>query len=88
MRIRRNHKLGVDEARRRADQLAGVLNKQYSLTSSWRGDYLVVTGNGVDGHLLVEEESIEMVIKLGLALKLMEGPIRSFIEKSIDQYLV
>ena len=88
MRIRRNHELGVDEARKRADQLAGVLKEQYSLTSSWRGDYMIVTGNGVDGHLLVEAESIEMVIKLGFALKLMEGPIRSFIEKSIDQYLV
>lgn len=88
MRIRRNHKLGIDEARKRADQLAGVLKKQYSLTSSWRGDYLIVTGNGVDGHLLVEEDSIEMVIKLGFALKIMEGPIRSFIENSIDEYLV
>ena len=88
MRIRRSHKLGIEEARRRADQLVDVLERKYSLTSNWRGDYLVVSGNGVDGHLLVAEESIEMVIKLGFALKLMEGPIRSFIENSIDEYLV
>ncbi len=88
MRIRRSHKLGIEEARRRADQLVDVLERKYSLTSNWRGDYLVVSGNGVDCHLLVAEESIEMVIKLGFALKLMEGPIRSFIENSIDEYLV
>lgn len=88
MRIRRSHKLGIDEARRRANQLVEVLERRYSLTSNWRGDYLVVSGNGVDGHLLVAEESVEMVLRLGLALKLMEGPIRSFIENSIDEYLI
>mgnify|MGYP001811758060 CR=1 FL=1 len=88
MRIRRSHKLGVEEARRRADHIAGHLEKQFSLTSQWHGDYLIVKGNGVDGHLAVEEESIEIVIKLGFALKLMEGPIRSVIERDIDDHLV
>lgn len=87
MKFRRSHELGLDEARRRADKLAEFLRQQYSLTSKWRGDYLVVSGNGVNGHMLVAEESIEMVIKLGFALKLMEGPIRSFIENALDEQL-
>lgn len=88
MRIRRSHKLGVAEARRRADDIAGHLEKQYSLTSRWQGDNLLVRGNGVNGHLAVAAESIEIVINLGFALKLMEGPIRSAIENTIDQHLV
>lgn len=88
MKIRRSHSLGLAEAKRRADEIAVHLGRQYSLSSKWQGDLLVVTGNGVNGHLAVAEESIEIVINLGFALKLMEGPIRSAIEKSIDDHLV
>ena len=87
MIIRRSHQLGIEEARSRADRIAGNLVQQYSLTSAWQGDYLVVKGNGVNGHLIVAEESIELQVKLGLALKLMEGPIRSAIENTIDEHL-
>ena len=87
MRIRRTHQLGIEEARSRADRIAGYLERQYSLTSTWREDRLVVTGNGVNGHLLVAEESIELEVTLGFALKLMEGPIRSAIESTMDDHL-
>ena len=88
MNIRRSHQLGREEAKRRADEIAEHLGKQFSLTSSWQGDYLMIRGNGVNGHLAVAEESVEIVIKLGFALKLMEGPIRSAIEGTIDEHLV
>ncbi|MGI9248335.1 MAG: polyhydroxyalkanoic acid system family protein [Woeseiaceae bacterium] len=87
MRIRRTHQLGIEEARSRADRIAGYLERQYSLTSTWREDRLVVTGNGVNGHLLVAEECIELEVTLGFALKLMEGPIRSAIESTMDDHL-
>jgi putative polyhydroxyalkanoate system protein len=46
-----------------------------------------VSGNGVNGQLLVAEDSIELNVRLGFALKLMEGPIRSAIEAMIDEEL-
>jgi len=88
MKFQRSHQLGSEEAKRRADQIAGHLGQQYSLTSTWQGDYLVISGNGVNGHLHVAEESIEIEIRLGFALRIMEGPIRSVIEREIDQHLV
>ena len=87
MVIRRNHKLGMEEARNRANEIAEHLEKQFSLTSKWVGDRLMVRGTGVNGHLAVAEESIELVVKLGFALKLMEGPIRSAIESTIDEHI-
>jgi len=87
MRIRRSHDLGTVEARRRANEIAAHLGRQYSLTSKWQGDRLLVSGNGVNGYLHVEDDSIELEIKLGFALKFMEGPIRSAIENTIDQHL-
>jgi putative polyhydroxyalkanoate system protein len=87
VRIRRTHQLGIEEARSRADEIARHLGRQYSLTSRWQGNYLIVSGNGVNGQLVVAEESIELQVRLGFALKLMEGPIRSAIESTMDEHL-
>ena len=87
MRIRRSHHLGLEEAKNRANHIAETLGRQFSLTSSWRGDHLEVRGNGVNGYLLVEEDSLEIEVKLGFALKLMEVPIRTAIENTIDEEL-
>ena len=87
MRIRRSHNLGLEEARKRADLIADDLREQFSLRSQWRGDALHVQGNGVSGELHVDDHEFELYIKLGFALKLMEGPIRSAIESMIDKEL-
>ena len=87
MIIRRRHNLGIEEARVRADRIAADLGPQFSLRSNWQGDNLQVRGNGVNGQLKVAADQIEIEVKLGFALKLMEGPIRSAIEKTIDDEL-
>lgn len=87
MKIRRSHNLGLEEARNRADLIAADLQEQFSMRSEWQGDALHVSGNGVTGQLKVDEQNIELDVRLGFALKLMEGPIRSVIEKTIDEEL-
>ena len=87
MRIRRRHNLGIEEARNRADRIAADIGPQLSLRSNWQGDNLMVTGRGVSGQLKVAEDEIEVHVQLGFALKLMEGPIRTVIEKAIDEEL-
>jgi len=87
MRIRRNHNLGLEEARKRADRVAADLTEQFSARSQWHGNELHVEGRGVTGRLHVDETHFELEVKLSFALKLMEGPIRSVIEKTIDEEL-
>jgi putative polyhydroxyalkanoate system protein len=87
MRIRRSHNLGLEEARHRADLIAADLQRQFSMRANWQGDALHVRGNGVTGQLTVDEHTIELDVRLGLALMLMEGPIRAAIEKTIDEEL-
>jgi len=87
MRIRRNHNLGIKEARNRADRIADDLKQQFSITKQWQGDSLLVEGHGVSGHLDVDDTHFELNVSLSFALKLMEGPIRSVIEKTIDEEL-
>lgn len=48
---------------------------------------MLVRGNGVNGELAVAEDSIELEVRLGFALKLMEGPIRAAIEATMDEHL-
>ena len=87
MRIRRNHELGIEEARKRADRVAADLKDQFSARWEWHGNELHVEGSGVTGRLHVDETHFELEVKLSFALKLMEGPIRSVIEKTIDEEL-
>lgn len=87
MRIRRSHNLGLEEARKRADRIAEDLREEFSFRSRWVGDALHVEGSGASGELHVDDHVIELVVKLGFALKLMEGPIRSAIERMIDEEL-
>jgi len=77
----------MEEARNRADRIAADLKQQLSMRSTWHGDALKISGNGVSGQLMVAEDSIELNVRLGFALKLMEGPIRSAIEATIDEEL-
>ena len=88
MRIKRQRKLGTDEARRRVDRIATEMGQQFGLSSEWRGDHLNVKGSGVDGQISVRDASIDVSVTLGFSLMLMEGTIRSAIEDAMDKHLV
>ncbi len=87
MKIRREHTLGVEEAKRRVDQVADELGGKLNLTSRWEGDHLRVNGRGVSGRIVVEVDSVEVHVTLGLAMLMLREPIRSSIEESIDHYI-
>lgn len=87
MIIRRKHSLGIQEARRRVERVAIDIGSRFNLTHAWDGDNLGFRGHGVDGNIEVTDESIEIHIKLGFALMMLQGAIRQAIENSIDQYI-
>ena len=87
MKITRSHDLGLDEVRQRVTALADSLCSQYSLQSSWRGDELEISGSGVSGKIAVAEQSVDVDVKLGFALKMLESTIRSSIESAMDKHL-
>jgi len=86
MKIKRSHELGLEEARTRIDRMAEQLGKQYSVTSSWNGDHVVVRGNGVNGRIVVAHGYVEAQIQLGIPLVIMESQIRAGIEAVIDEH--
>ena len=86
MKIRRSHELGLEAARERVDHVAATLGSQYSLTSSWRGDHVLVRGSSVNGKIVVAPKYIEADIQLGLPLMLMQHQIRARIEEVLDEH--
>jgi len=87
MHIRRGHALGADEVRRRVDRLATDIGTRFDLRSEWHGDDLEFRGSGVSGRIAVSEEAVDVDVRLGLALRLMEGTIRQAIENAMDRHL-
>ena len=87
MKIKREHSLGIEEARRRVDRIAEELGGKLNLSSEWEGDHLRVHGRGVSGRILIFEDSVEVHVHVGLAMMMFREPIRSAIEGSIDHYI-
>lgn len=87
MKIKKDHCLGKDEARKRVANIAESLGDKYGISSSWDGDDLQIKGSGVNGCIAVADESVEVEVKLGFALSMMEGTIRTSLEEAMDKYL-
>ena len=88
MRLERSHDLGVDEAKQRVNRIRSGIETQYGLSGSWIGDILKVSGTGVTGQICVYEERVLVEVRLGFAMMLMEGPIKSTISAAMDEHLV
>ena len=73
MRIRREHDLGLDEAKRRVDGVAADISQKFSLRSAWQGDALMFRGTGVNGQVSVAADSVEFIVELGFALMLIQS---------------
>ena len=87
MRIQRDHDLGIDEARTRIEKVSARLERQFGLTSEWRGDQLHFRGAGAKGRVAVTDDSVEFDVNLGFALKMMEPTIRAAVNAALDEHI-
>ena len=87
LKVKRQHSLGIEEAKRRVDQIADELGGKLGLTAEWEGDHMRVHGKGVSGRILVSDDSVEVHVHVGFAMMMFREPIRSAIEGSIDEYI-
>lgn len=88
MRLERNHDLGLDEAKKRVDRIRSGIESQYGLTGEWNGDTLKFFGASIKGHIIVFEQRVLVEVRLGFAMMLLEGPIKSHISAAMDEHLV
>lgn len=86
--IIREHTLGKEVAKERAQQLAEKLTSKLDVVCSWQEDELTFQRSGVDGSIQVGEANVHIAIKLGVMLLPMAGMVKSEIEKALNRYLV
>ena len=85
--IEREHSLGKEQARAKAEQLARKLEDKYGVASSWSGDTLNLKRSGIKGSVLVDDDVLRIDVELGLLMSAMSGTIKSEIEKALDKAL-
>lgn len=85
--ITRDHQLGKDVARERAQQLADKLAQKLDAKCAWQGDELTFKRSGADGSITVSDAQVRVQVKLGLMLTPMAGMVKGEVEKALDKYL-
>ena len=85
--VEREHSLGKEGARAKAEALAQKLKDKYGVESSWSGDTLNLKRSGVKGTVQVAEDALRIDVELGLLMSTMSGPLKSEIEKALDKAL-
>lgn len=86
--VERTHNLGREVAREKADELAARLAREFGVSCQWQGDVLAVKRSGADGRIEVYEDSVKVLLNLGLLLSAMGSSIQGQIERALDQALV
>ncbi len=85
--VERFHNLGRDAAREKAEELAARLAREFGVSCQWQGDVLAVRRSGADGRIEVREDSVKVLLNLGLLLSAMGSSIQGQIERALDKAL-
>ncbi|MBP1127334.1 MULTISPECIES: polyhydroxyalkanoic acid system family protein [Pseudomonas] len=85
--VEREHSLGKEGARAKADTLAQKLQDKYGVASVWSGDTLNLKRSGVKGTVRVDEDLLRIDVELGLLMSAMSGTLKTEIEKALDKAL-
>ena len=85
--IKREHHLGLNEARERVDHIASSLQDKLEAKWAWKGNQLSFNRSGASGTVDVGENFVEFNVKLGLMLSPLKGKIESTLNEEIEKAL-
>lgn len=81
--FRRDHELGVEQARERIAEVAQRLEREFHVACQWQGNRLSFKRPGASGVIDVADDVVTLDIRLGLFL----APMRHTIALRIDDKL-
>jgi putative polyhydroxyalkanoate system protein len=91
IRIHREHRLGLTQARKIAEAWAEQVETQFDMRcdclAGETSDTIEFTRSGVKGTLIVAADHFELDAKLGFLLGAFSGTIEREIEKNLDDLL-
>ena len=85
--IRKKHTLGREQARTKAERIAGKLASEFNATCRWKNDNLEFSSRGVNGLLHVSHDEVEIKVDLGLMLRPFTARIENGIIAQLDDIL-
>lgn len=84
----RPHTLGLEGARRAADDVAARLRSELGIAAEWQGDVLHVHGHGVTGRLTATPVAVDVQATLSLAARPFRRLLLREIERELDRALL
>lgn len=85
-RLKKAHSMSREELRDTARALADRLESQHGLQARWHGeDVVAITGSGLDGCLSINDDEIEISVKLGLLVSAFKGKLQAEIQRYLDE---
>lgn len=81
--IVQEHHLTPNKAREAAQRVADKIASEYSLACEWQGDVLRFERSGVQGSLTLEQQQVEMTIKLGFLMSAFAPSIEAKVAESM-----
>ena len=86
IKIRRDHSLPLEEARRAAEKVAARLQKDFELAYAWKRHVLHFERTGVHGELHVTDHDVRLEARLGFLLAFLRPRIEQEIDAQFDKY--
>ncbi len=90
--ITKNHALPLDDAKRKAEELAKGMEQRFGIVWKWVGDTIrfdAPTGaaKGTKGEVSVSGSNVRVAIDLPLMLRMMKGTIEAKVNEKLNALL-
>ncbi len=90
--IKRTHTLGLDSAKKKAEDLAGGMKEKLGIEWRWDGDNIKFDAKsgmakGASGQVTVEATLLRVEIDLPFLLRPMKGAVESKVNEKLDRAL-
>ncbi len=86
-RLSKPYTMPRDELREAAEGLALQLERQHGVRSRWEGDTVSIKGAGVDGTLSIEDNVVDVSVKLSLLASAFQGVLKAEVQRYLDEHV-
>lgn len=84
--LTRSHSLGLDDGRAAVERVAQQLENDIGVDYEWNGSTLRFNGQGADGQIEVEADSVEILINLSAFLRPMQSQLKAEAKRYLDRH--
>ena len=88
--ITRNHALPIEDAKKKAEELAKAMADKFGIEWKWDGDTIQFdapkgVAKGTKGEVAVTDKTVRVAIDLPFMLRVMKGTIEGKVKEKLDQ---